>query len=108
MLAVARILRTLLPAFAASALVAAVPAHSAEPAENRVQTLLIADAEGELGTFFAYHGPLWSRPDGSLDPAADALVALIETARIDGFDPEAFGYTELAAAVRKAELDRSP
>lgn len=90
---------------AALALAAPLPVAAAPLAQ--VQAIAVAGAEGELGTFLAYDGPLWTRSDGSLDPAARALVELVESSRLDGIDPASLGHQELIAAIGRAERDRS-
>lgn len=66
-------------------------------------------AEGELRTFYAYASkPLWIAPDGSLDPAAAALLELVQTAEYDGIDPATLNAPQLAEAIHTAEAQRTP
>ncbi|MXP42702.1 L,D-transpeptidase family protein [Altererythrobacter soli] len=66
-------------------------------------------AGGELRTFYAYaSSPLWISPDGSLDPAARALLELVQTAEYDGIAPAALEAAELAEAIQAAEAQRTP
>jgi murein L,D-transpeptidase YcbB/YkuD len=70
---------------------------------------LVARSSGQIASFYAYGSrPLWIDADGGLDPAADELVQLIETADEDGLDPAALHAHELAAAVAQAQADRTP
>lgn len=72
-----------------------------------MQALLVAQAEGELQTYYAYEDPLWIASDGSLDPAARTLLALVETAELDGLDRNAFEPEKLARAIARAEQEGS-
>lgn len=91
-------------------LVAPVPAL-AEPAPGLSLLLYevrdrIADrAGGDLEAFYAArsHRPLWVRGDGSLDPAAFSLMALIESAEDDGLDPRKLKARGIGSALRDAE-----
>src|SRR5688500_12284900 len=97
--------RTLL---ASSALLALpLPAHAAEPLLS-VQAAVAAQATGELQSYYTYEaGPLWVGADGTLNPAAEALVQLIETADLDGADPAQLGAVQLKASVLRARQDPS-
>jgi murein L,D-transpeptidase YcbB/YkuD len=46
--------------------------------------------------------------DGTLDPAANDLVKLVETARYDGLEPSALGLDRLEAALQQVQTDQSP
>ena len=73
------------------------------------QEQLAARANGEISTFYAYRSsPLWTRADGTFDPAAIELVKLIETADDDGLDPAALHAAELAQAVNQAQASPTP
>jgi murein L,D-transpeptidase YcbB/YkuD len=89
----------------AMCIAAPLPALAAtSPAPSTAQTRLAESAGGELRTFYAYASkPLWISPDGSLDPAAGALLELVQTAEYDGIAPSALDAAELAEAVRTAE-----
>ena len=97
-------------AIAASVLLAIPQAAAAQPAaDGSLKTLLAQEARGELRGLYAHRAtPLWITGEDSLRPAAEELVRLIQTAEYDGLDPAGLGAAELAAAVRKAELERSP
>lgn len=86
------------------------PALAAGPvAAPDLKTQLVAGAQGELKTFYAYRDtPLWTHADGSLDPAAGELVRLIETADEDGLSPAALDAAGLAQAVTQAQTNPSP
>jgi murein L,D-transpeptidase YcbB/YkuD len=62
-----------------------------------------ADGPKEIRAFYATRGhqPLWIR-DGSLDPAAEALLRLIESAELDGLDPDDYRPRTLAEALNRA------
>ena len=82
-------------------------AQADEPAT--VRATLVDLASGDLKAFYAHRErPLWVAGDGSLRPAARELVRLIRTADYDGLDPQELGLSELEAAVRRAQFDRSP
>lgn len=52
--------------------------------------------------------PLWIAADGSLDPAVKRLLALIETASIDGIDRGGLHVSEAQAAMDRLRRDSSP
>jgi murein L,D-transpeptidase YcbB/YkuD len=93
----------------AGVMLAPAPALAAEPMlATQFQAAALAQAEGEMRSFYAHKAPLWIRADGSIDPAANALLRLLETAEVDGLSPTELGAGELAAAVQLAQSDRSP
>lgn len=94
----------------AISLAAPLPALAASPpAPSAVQARLAESVGGELRTFYAYASrPLWIAPDGSLDPAAGALLELVQTAEYDGIDPARLQADELAEAIRAAEAQGTP
>jgi murein L,D-transpeptidase YcbB/YkuD len=47
--------------------------------------------------------PLWQGEDGTLSPAAFALLDLVESAELDGLDPRKLKARALASALRKVE-----
>ena len=49
--------------------------------------------------------PLWQGEDGTLSPAAFALLDLVESAELDGLDPRKLKARALASALRKVEDD---
>ena len=74
-----------------------------------LQEQLASRSSGELSTFYAYrHAPLWTRADGTIDPAAFELVKLVQTADADGLDPAALHAPELAQAVDQAQAAPTP
>jgi murein L,D-transpeptidase YcbB/YkuD len=73
-----------------------------------LQAAAALHSAGQISSYYAHEGgPLWVKPDGSLDPAAAVLVQLIATAGLDGLDPQALGLDALNAAVARASQDRS-
>lgn len=89
----------------AALLAAPLPLLAAEPT---LQAAVAGQASGELASYYAYEaGPLWVAADGTLDPAAEVLVRLIETADLDGLDPRALAAGELRASIERARHDRS-
>jgi len=89
---------------------APLPVAAAEkdgPAALRAAVVELAS--GDFKSFYAHREqPLWVAADGSLRPAARELVQLIRTAELDGLDPLELRASELEAAVRRAQFDRSP
>jgi murein L,D-transpeptidase YcbB/YkuD len=70
---------------------------------------LVTLSSGEIASFYAYGpGPVWLDQGGTLDPAADQLVKLIQSAADDGLDPTALHAQELAQAVALAEQQPTP
>nr|WP_166180686.1 L,D-transpeptidase family protein [Altererythrobacter segetis] len=73
------------------------------------QEQLASHATGELKSFYAYRSaPMWTRADGTFDPAALELVKLVQTADADGLDPAALHASELAQAVSQAQATPTP
>jgi murein L,D-transpeptidase YcbB/YkuD len=73
------------------------------------QEQLASRSTGELSSFYAYRSaPLWTRADGTIDPAAFELVKLVQTADADGLDPAALHAAELAQAVSQAQATPTP
>jgi murein L,D-transpeptidase YcbB/YkuD len=98
---------------ALAALVAAtpLPALAQSPATAMpLEAQLLGSAPMELRTFYATqeNKSLWVAQDGTLDPAANDLLKLVETARYDGVDPAAIGVDQLQAALDRLQTDRSP
>lgn len=100
--------RAWLPAAALLAL--PLSAQAAEPLVwTQLQTAVAAQANGDLQSYYTHEdGPLWVAADGTLDPAAQVLVQLVETAELDSLDPAQLGLSELRAAIMRAGIDRSP
>ena len=92
------------------ALAAPLPAATAEPDSSASITEAVArQASGDLRAFYSHlERPIWITREGSLRPAAGELLRLIRTADYDGLDPARLGASELEAAVRSAQRERSP
>ena len=84
------------------------PAFSQE-AGDPVALAVQAAADGKLKPVYAARGfwPLWVK-NGALTPAADRLVAYLETAEIDGLDPRDYGVREVREAVESARSGSPP
>src|SRR5688500_18525649 len=67
-----------------------------------IQTRLETNTQPELYGHYAArdYKPVWLGADGSLHPAAQALVELVETAELDGIDTRTLNAAQLTAAVR--------
>jgi murein L,D-transpeptidase YcbB/YkuD len=100
--------RLRLALLAAGLLAAApVPALAAEPAA--LQVAVAEQASGEIKAFYAHRAsPLWVTGEGSLRPAAHALLALVQTADYDGLDPQQLRARELETAIQRARRDPTP
>lgn len=96
--------------FAAQAETVAQPALASPAAVSILQADRLAKAPADLRSYYAYYGdhPLWIGSDGQLNPAARALLKLVETAEYDEIDPATLGASELAAAIARADGERSP
>lgn len=83
---------------------AAVRAPAAgSPATESVASAIKASAGGNLKGFYRARGywPLWIK-DGALTPAADALIALVSSADLDGLNPKRYSPDKLRALVEEA------
>jgi murein L,D-transpeptidase YcbB/YkuD len=81
----------------------------AAPAAPTLQAVVVEKATGDLRAFYVHQSRLlWVAPDGTLDPAADALLQLVRTADYDGLDRAELGADQLALAIEDARIDRSP
>jgi murein L,D-transpeptidase YcbB/YkuD len=95
-------------------LAVAQPTHAAPPAPSasafQVQSELVRQSGGELYTFYAgrAYRPLWLDSRGSVTPAANSLIQLLETAEYDGIDPAALGVANLETAIREAASTGTP
>ena len=69
----------------------------------------LAQAPSEVRGYYAYHAnqPLWFSADGSLSPAAQYLLKLVETARVDGLNPRSLNADQLSEAIDRAQADHS-
>lgn len=97
--------RALFLGLCAAALVAGAPAPAVAQAPTGLAAA-IEDADGprEIRAFYRARGhrPLWIRA-GAVGPEAAMLVRLIETAELDGLDPDDYRPRALASALEKAE-----
>lgn len=109
-MSLARARRTALFMPLALSLFAAQPAHAAGAfASPELKAQLVSQTSGQVASFYSYaSGPLWIAADGTLDPAAEEFVRLIETAQDDGLDPAALNATALNAAVTEARFSPTP
>jgi murein L,D-transpeptidase YcbB/YkuD len=100
------------PALLAAGLIAAapLPASAAAPALSAaVATAVAEQASGDFRAFYAHsERPLWVTGEGALRPAAHELLRLLETADYDGLDPQALQADRVAAAIERAETERTP
>jgi L,D-transpeptidase YcbB len=84
---------------------AASPARAAAaPAQaNDVIIQISKKAKGKLKKFYLSRGfrPLWA-PAGTIGPAADALLALLTTADLDGLKPASYKVDDLRKAIDEA------
>ena len=86
------------------------PLQPATVAKGLLDPGSLAQAPAEVRSFYAYHAnrPLWIADDGSIKPAAQALLQLVETARVDGINPRTLNAEQLAAALDRAQAEHSP
>jgi murein L,D-transpeptidase YcbB/YkuD len=85
---------------------AAATGYAASP---EMKSQLVTQSTGQVASFYAYGpGPLWIDAGGALDPGADELVKLVQTAADDGLDPAALHADRLAAAVAAAKQQPTP
>jgi murein L,D-transpeptidase YcbB/YkuD len=90
---------------AAALVLSVLPASAGAqvPASELQQALKKEKADRGTAAFYRTRGyqPLWVQ-GGTLSPAADELLHLVETSYFDGLDPDAYRPRNLAAAIRKA------
>lgn len=99
------ILRAVLPMALAASI--SLPAHAEGVAPLQLHSLIVEQAKDDMLAFYTHRdGQVWIK-GGQLDPAAHALLKLVQTAEFDGLDPTALGANELAAAISLAEQDAS-
>lgn len=87
------------------------PALAADPSAAPTLRAEIASRAGsDLREFYRTRAerPLWQANDGTLGPAAFALLDLVESAELDDLDPRKLKVRALASALRKAEDDPTP
>lgn len=79
------------------------PQVAAAPAANALEAELRLRQDADLQWFYAARSyrPLWTTPGGSLDPAAHALLELLETAPRDDLQPAALGAGPLRMALER-------
>jgi murein L,D-transpeptidase YcbB/YkuD len=84
---------------------AAAPAQSGQP---NIAAELESRADGDVRAFYAARGyrPLWIR-GATLGPEADVLLHLLETADLDGLDPDDYRVRSLAETLEKARSGSS-
>lgn len=85
-----------------------LPPPAVAPVET-MPTALRRQADRELLGVYAARNyrPLWFSAEGALDPAATALVKLIENSAIDEVDPRASSGSQVAVALRQFDGDAS-
>lgn len=79
-------------------------APKATPATRAVAVQIREQIGGKAKRFYADRGfwPIWAS-DGRLGPEADAFVAMLETAELDGLKPKSYDPEGLRQAVRAAK-----
>ncbi|MFV0624980.1 L,D-transpeptidase family protein [Sphingomonas sp. ac-8] len=79
-------------------------APESTPATRAVAVQLREQAGGKVKGFYADRGfwPIWAA-DGTLGPEADAFVAMVESADLDGLKPGSYGPESLRKAIRQAK-----
>lgn len=77
--------------------------HAQGAAPDSVALAVRSEVGGKLRPVYAARGfwPLWIRK-GTVTPAADSLIAYLETADLDGLDPRDYDPTGVRAAVERA------
>lgn len=75
-----------------------------------VRAELSDPAEADLRAFYAARGnrPLWITSEGSLDASADALLNLVQSAHLDGVDPDAVNGWQLTRTIEEAREQGDP
>ncbi|MEO6152429.1 MAG: L,D-transpeptidase family protein [Croceibacterium sp.] len=109
-MAAAGIALLMAPVVAQAETAVAVPISTPARAVSVLQADRLAKAPTELRSYYAYYGsqPLWISADGNVNAAAHALLKLVQTAQFDDVDPTSLGADQLAAAVERAESERTP
>jgi murein L,D-transpeptidase YcbB/YkuD len=108
-MSLARARRAVLMLPLALGLLATQPAHAGSVAAPALQAQLMSLASGQVQTFYAHNATsLWVDADGTLDPAAEELVRLVETADMDGLSPDSLHAQALNAAVTEARFSPTP
>jgi murein L,D-transpeptidase YcbB/YkuD len=94
----------------AAALPAPISVSATHPASPLLQARLQAGGRAEVYGFYAGrdYKPIWLGTDGSVQPAALALVQLVETAELDGIAAGTLKVAQLTAAVRAAGAAPTP
>jgi hypothetical protein len=108
-MSLARARRTAMLLPLALSLFVAQPALAGAVATPALQAQLVSMSTGQVQSFYANNATtLWIDADGTLDPAAEELVQLIETADTDGLSPQALRAPQLNAAVTEARFSPTP
>lgn len=109
-MSLARVRRSAILLPLAAFFMAPLPAHAAGYVPTpEFKTQLVAQTSGQIASYYAYGpGPVWIDAGGTLDPAADELVKLVQSAADDSLDPVALHSAELSQAVFLAEQQPSP
>ncbi len=96
--------------FAAQAKKRPVPAKAAAPVAPTVTSELQRHADRELLRVYAAldYRPVWVSPEGAADPAVARLIALIDSAAIDGIAPGDLSTEAAKQALAQLAGDRSP
>jgi murein L,D-transpeptidase YcbB/YkuD len=91
-------------------IVASQPAQAAgAPVTPELKAQLVGMSSGQVASFYTYGpGTLWIDSNGALDPGAQELVQLIQTADDDGLSRASLHASELAAAVSAAQANPTP
>ena len=81
-----------------------VPARQLTASQEALAKAIRSEARGRIEDFYARRGywPLWLE-DGRLTPAADAFLAHVDSARIDGLRPRDYDPEDLRQLIRDAE-----
>ncbi|MBA3678355.1 MAG: L,D-transpeptidase family protein [Sphingosinicella sp.] len=95
---------------AALALTLAQGEALAQAPVGQIQAAIASEggSDREVRTFYRSQGnrPIWTR-SGTIGGEAETLLSLLESARLDGLDPDDYKPRAIASAMRKAE-DGSP
>jgi murein L,D-transpeptidase YcbB/YkuD len=92
-------------AVVAALILGALPAAAlAQATPDSVALAIRAEAGGKLKSVYAARGywPLWVK-SGAVSPAADRLIAYLETADVDGLESRDYDVRDVRAAVYRAQ-----
>lgn len=92
-----------LAAFAPPAFASAQPVTASQASQSAIAAAIKSAAGGKVKSFYRdrNYAPLWVR-GGTIGPEADRLVALLESADLDGLDPRDYDPDDLAEAIEEA------